>query len=138
MSINGVGEASRLFFRKDVQHITVPEAALLAGMIQAPAMYNPYRNPKDSKGRRDVVLRSMTETGAIKKDEYNRHVKTPVTVHSFDSRINLAPYFGSIVKTQLLEKYDQQQIYTQNLRIFTTLDLEMQQAAEEAISAGLK
>lgn len=137
MSINGVGVASRLFFRKDVQHISIPEAALLAGMIQAPAVYNPYKHPKDAKKRRDMVLRAMLETGSLKKEKYDELLKTPVVVHSFDSRINLAPYFGSLVKTQLLEKYDQQQIYTQNLRIFTTLDLEMQQAAEEAISAGL-
>ena len=137
MSINGVGEASRLFFRKDVRHITVPESALLAGMIQAPAVYNPYKNPEDAKKRRNVVLRSMTETGALTKDEFEKYSKQPVVVHSFDSRINLAPYFGSIVKMQLLEKYNQEQIYTQNLRVFTTLDLEMQHAAEEAISAGL-
>ena len=138
MSINGVGVASRLFFRKDVQHINVPEAALLAGMIQAPAIYNPYRHPKDAKKRRDIVLRSMMQTGALKRAEYDQFIKMPVVVHSFDSRINLAPYFGSLVKAQLLEKYNQEQIYTQNLRIFTTLDLEMQQAAEEAISAGLE
>lgn len=137
MSINGVGEASRLFFRKDVQYISVPESALLAGMIQAPNVYNPYRHPKDSKSRRDTVLRAMRETGTITAAEYSQYVESPVVVHSFDSRINLAPYFGSIVKSQLLEKYKQEEIYTRDLRIFTTLDLEMQRAAEEAISAGL-
>jgi penicillin-binding protein 1B len=137
MSINGVGEASRLYFRKDVQRIDVPEAALLAGMIQAPNIYNPYRHPEEAKSRRDTVLKAMQETGAITSDELKQYSKTPVVVYPFDTRINLAPYFGSIVKTQLLEKYDQNSIYTKNLRIFTTLDLEMQQAAEEAIQQGL-
>jgi penicillin-binding protein 1B len=138
MSINGVGEASRLYFRKDVQHINVPESALLAGMIQAPNVYNPYRHPKEAKNRRDIVLRAMRDMRAITSAEYQAYVDTPVVVHSFDSRINLAPYFGDIVKSQLLEKYDQQSIYTKDLRIFTTLDLDMQQAAEEAIATGLQ
>jgi len=137
MSVNGVGEASRLYFRKDVERIDVPEAALLAGMIQAPNIYNPYRHPKEAKARRDTVLQAMLETGALTSKEYDEFSKAPIVVYPFDSRINLAPYFGSIVKTQLLEKYDQNSIYTKNLRIFTTLDLEMQQAAEEAIQQGL-
>jgi penicillin-binding protein 1B len=137
VAINGVGEASRLFFRKDVEHITVPEAALLAGMIQAPNLYNPYRHPKEAKMRRDVVLRGMREIHAINQAEYEKYVATAINVYPMDTRINLAPYFGDVVKAQLLGKYDAQSIYTKNLHVFTTLDLEMQQAAEEALSAGL-
>ncbi|HJZ11348.1 MAG TPA: transglycosylase domain-containing protein, partial [Acidobacteriota bacterium] len=106
MNINGVQEASRLYFRKDVQHITVPEAALLAGMIQAPNAYNPYRHPKEAKDRRDTVLRAMKETGAIDQKEYEKFVASKVEVYPIDARINLAPYFGQVVKSQLLEKYE--------------------------------
>jgi len=70
VSINGVGAASRLFFRKDVRNITLSEAALLAGMIQAPSAYNPYRNPKQAKSRRDTVLLAMKNIDAIDEAEY--------------------------------------------------------------------
>jgi penicillin-binding protein 1B len=137
MSINGVGEASLLFFRKDVTHITVPEAAMLAGLIQAPNYYNPYKNPSQARSRRDTVLLAMKNTGALSDEEYEKYVKVPMVVHPFDARINLAPYFGDVVKSQLLDKYKEEMIYTQNLHIFTTLDLDMQRYAEESLSKGL-
>jgi penicillin-binding protein 1B len=137
MSINGVGEASLLFFRKDVQHITTPEAALLAGLIQAPNLYNPYKNPVQARSRRDTVLLAMKNTGALSDKEYEQHVKVPLVVHPYDARVNLAPYFGDVVKSQLLDKYKEDTIYTQNLHIFTTLDLDMQRYAEESLSKGL-
>lgn len=137
MSINGVGEASLLFFGKDVHHITVPESALLAGMIQAPNYYNPYKNPAQARSRRDTVLLAMKNTGALTEEDYEKYVKVPMVVHPFDARINLAPYFGDVVKSQLLDKYKEETIYTQNLHIFTTLDLDMQRYAEESLSKGL-
>ncbi len=137
MSINGVGEASLLFFRKDVQHISVPEAAFLAGLIKAPNLYNPYRNPAQARARRDTVLLAMKNTGSLTEEQYKKYVKVPVVVHPYDARINLAPYFGDVVKGQLLDKYKEETIYTQNLHIFTTLDLDMQRFAEESLNKGL-
>jgi penicillin-binding protein 1B len=137
MSINGVGEASRLFFRKDVRHIDVPEAALLAGMIQAPNAYNPYRNPAEAKSRRDTVLLAMKNTGVLSEQDYKKYSAAPLSVYPFDTRINLAPYFGDVVKSQLLAKYNPDDVYKKNLHVFTTLDLDLQRYAEEALSAGL-
>jgi penicillin-binding protein 1B len=137
LSIAGVGEASRLMFRKDVQNITVPEAALMAGMIQAPNAYNPYRHPDEAKKRRDTVLLAMQGMGYITEKDYKAYTASPIVVYPIDTRINLAPYFGDIVKAQLLAKYDPHTIYTQNLHIFTTLDPDMQRYAEEALTAGL-
>ncbi len=137
MNIHGVGEASRVFFHKDVTQINIPEAALLAGMIQAPNTYNPYRHPKEAKERRDTVLRAMRETGSLTDQQLTQYAAMPMTVYPPDMRINLAPYFGEVVKAQLLEKYDADSIYTKNLHIFTTLDLNLQQYAEEALSQGL-
>ena len=137
LSINGVGEASRLFFRKDVQHIDVPEAALLAGLIQAPNTYNPYRHPKEAKARRDTVLLAMRNMDVLTDEQYRRYTAAPLVVYPYDSRINLAPYFGDVVKAQLLEKYKEDMIYHENLHVFTTLDLEMQGIAEEALAKGL-
>lgn len=75
ISINGVGEASRLFFRKDVQLIDVPECALLAGLIQSPNTYNPYRHPKEAKQRRDTVLLAMKNTGKKGKKSFQLRQK---------------------------------------------------------------
>jgi penicillin-binding protein 1B len=137
LSIAGVGEASRLFFHKDVQNLTVPESALLAGIIQAPNTYNPYRHPEEAKKRRDTVLFAMEEMNYITQGEHDEYVAEPIVVYPYETRINLAPYFGDIVKTQLLAKYDSHTLYTKNLRIFTTLDPDMQRYAEEALTAGL-
>lgn len=138
MSLNGVGETSRLFFRKDVRHLTVPEAAMIAGMIKAPNPYNPYRHPEEALQRRNTVLKEMEDQGYLTAKEFERYSMSPLTVYPLDDRINLAPYFGDLVKQQLLSKFGEDTLYTKNLHIFTTLDLEMQQAAEESLAEGLR
>jgi len=73
----------------------------------------------------------------ITQADFEKSTKVPIIVYPFETRINLAPYFGSLVKTQLLEKYDQDTVYKKNLHIFTTLDMDMQRYAEEALEQGL-
>ena len=138
MSIHGLGEASRIFLRKEVKSINVPEAALLAGMIRAPNLYNPSKNPKIAQERRNAVLKSMLETGSIDEKEYESFLKVPVRSYKIDPKVNLAPYFGDVVKTQLLDKYESETIYKRNLNVFTSLDLDMQEAAEKSLADGLK
>lgn len=138
MSIHGIGEASRVFLRKEIQSITVPDAALLAGMIRAPNLYNPSKNPKNATERRNSVLKSMLEIEAITEQEYESFLKVPVRSYKIDPKVNLAPYFGDVVKTQLLDKYESETVYKRNLNVFTSLDLDMQQAAEQSLAAGLK
>lgn len=138
MSINGVGAASQLFFHKHVRFITVPEAALLAGMIQAPSIYDPYKHPKEAKARRNLVLFAMKNMGSITQEQYQKFREHPIEVHAIDASVNLAPYFGDLVEKQLLAKYDRETIYKQNYRIYTTIDLNMQQMAEDALTKGLQ
>ncbi len=138
MSIHGIGEASRVFLRKEVQSIDVPEAALLAGMIVAPNQYNPVRNPEQALERRNIVLHSMLEMKTITRKQYDSFVKAPIRAYKADTKVNLAPYFGDVVKTQLLDKYESETIYKRNLNVFTSLDLDMQRAAEESLATGLK
>ena len=127
--------AKRVFFSfaRMFSTLRVPEAALLAGLIQAPNYYNPYKNPAQARARRDTVLLAMKNTGVLSDEEYEKYVKIPLVIHPYDARINLAPYFGDVVKSQLLDKYKEETIFTQNLHIFTTLDLDMQRYAEEVI-----
>lgn len=138
MSINGVGAASQLFFHKNARFITVPEAALLAGMIQAPAVYDPYKHPEKAKARRNLVLFVMKNMGMITQEQYQKFREYPIEVHAIDASVNLAPYFGDLVEKQLLTKYDRETIYKQNYRIYTTIDLNMQQMAEDALTKGLR
>lgn len=138
MSINGVGAASQLFFHKHVRFITVPEAALLAGMIQAPSGYDPNKHPEEAKARRNLVLFAMKNMGSITQEQYQKFREHPIEVHAIDASVNLAPYFGDLVKKQLLAKYDRETIYKQNYRIYTTIDLNMQQMAEDALTKGLQ
>lgn len=138
MSINGVGAASQLFFHKHVRFITIPEAALLAGMIQAPSVYDPYKHPEEAKARRNLVLSIMKNLGSITEEQYQKFREYPIQVYPIDKSVNLAPYFGDLVEKQLLTKYDRETIYKQNYRIYTTIDLNMQQMAEDALTKGLK
>jgi penicillin-binding protein 1B len=137
MSIHGMGEASRVFLRKEIQSITIPEAALLAGMIRGPNAYNPFRNTKQAMARRNMVLKSMLDLKSITQKQYDVFTKVPIRVYKMDTKVNLAPYFGDVVKAQLLDKYTSETVYKRNLNVFTSLDLKMQEIAEQALAAGL-
>lgn len=138
IAIHGIGEASHFYFAKDAQHLSTAEAALLAGMIQAPSALNPYHHRDLAKKRRDTVLFAMQDLNYISASQYEQLLKTPLVVKQIDTRIDAAPYFSDMVKNQLMQKYDEKTLYSKNLAIFTTLNLEMQQAAEQALSNGLK
>jgi penicillin-binding protein 1B len=135
-SINGFGEAATAYFNKDIKTLTIPEAALIAGIIQSPNRYNPVRNPERALQRRNVVLQAMLETGGINKDQYQQAVKTPLNVAPLSVDISDAPYFVDLVKDRMLDKYSEKVLLSQQYRIFTTLDLELQQIAYQAVREG--
>lgn len=137
VQINGVEQASRMYFAKGVEYLTLPEAATVAGLIQSPGRYNPLRNPKDSKARRDVVLRRMLDQQLITQAEYDKAIATPLRVNRYPRAINSAPYFVDLVLQELKTTYPETQLQTEGLRIFTTLDTMMQRSAESALDAGL-
>jgi penicillin-binding protein 1B len=134
-SINGFGEAATAYFNKDIKSLTIPEAALIAGIIQSPNRFNPVRHTERAVQRRNVVLQGMLETGSINKEQYEQATKAPLNIapQSVDSD---APYFVDLVKDQMLEKYPEKDLLTQQYRIFTTLDLELQRIAYQAVREG--
>ncbi len=136
-SINGVGEAARVYFRKDVVNLTLPEAALIAGMIQSPNPYNPYRHAQRATDRRNVVLRAMQEAGFIDAPAAAAAMAMPLRVEppTFDSAE--APYFVDLVGAQLAARYDPRDLTTGNLSIYTTLDLPLQAIAQAGLANGL-
>ena len=135
-SINGFGEAATSYFNKDIKNLTIPEAALLAGIIQAPSRYNPTRNPDRALQRRNVVLQSMLETGSISKEQYQQASKTPLNLAPTSMDVSDAPYFVDLVKDRMLEKYPESVLLSQQYKIYTTLDLELQRFAYQAVRDG--
>jgi len=137
-TINGFGEASRAYFNKDVRNLTLPEAALLAGMIQRPNYLSPYKYPRRALDRRNLVLDSMVETGAIKREEAERAKASPLKLTAPNVEASDAPYFVDLVKDQLSSQFSEPELNDHALRIYTTLDLDLQRAAAEAVDVGMK
>ncbi|HVZ16445.1 MAG TPA: PBP1A family penicillin-binding protein [Terriglobales bacterium] len=137
-SIHGFAEASRAYFNKDLQSLTVPEAALLAGLIQGPNLLSPYKYPERALERRNLVLESMVETGALSRDEADKAKATPLKLAPPNVEASDAPYFVDLVKDTLSNRYGEREMNEQALRIYTTLDPDLQRAAAEAVQVGIK
>jgi penicillin-binding protein 1B len=134
-SIDGFGEASQAYFGKDVQQLDLAECAFLAGIIQRPSYFNPFHHPERTIERRNLVLDSMVETGAITKDEAE-HAKTEplhLTPGSVDA--SEAPYFVDLVHEQLMQKLGERDFNTEGLRIYTSLDPDLQREATSAVES---
>ena len=135
-SINGFGEAASAYFNKDIKNLTIPEAALIAGTIQSPNRYNPVRHPERALQRRNLVLQAMLETGSISKAQYQAATSAPLTLAPLSMDASDAPYFVDLVKDRMLDKYSEKDLLSQQYRIFTTLDLELQRMAYQAVREG--
>ncbi|HET6670531.1 MAG TPA: PBP1A family penicillin-binding protein [Pyrinomonadaceae bacterium] len=134
-SINGFGEAADSYFGKDVTNLTLPEAALLAGLIRSPNRYNPYHELETATARRNQVLDSMAEVGEVTREEADRAKAEPVTVATVRGRIDAsdAPYFSDYVQSQLGDIIAGPGS-AEHLRIYTTIDMDLQRAAYAALS----
>ncbi len=137
-SINGIGEASLAYFDKDVKQLTLPEAALLAGIINGPSFYSPYRQPERARERRNLVLSQMATFGSITTELRDAAARAPLGVVPAATDTGDAPYFVDLVKDALLEKYSEKDLTSTSLRIYTGLDLDLQKIASEAIQEGIK
>jgi penicillin-binding protein 1B len=132
-AINGFGEASQAYFGKDVRQLSLSESALLAGIIQRPNYYNPFRHPDRVLERRNLVLDSMVETGAVTKDQAERAKAEGLhlTSHSVDA--SEAPYFVDLVREQLTQKLGERDFNREGLHIYTSLDPDLQRVATAAV-----
>ncbi len=136
--ISGFGEASDAYFNKDVTNLTLPEAAFLAGLIRSPNRYNPYHDINTATARRNQVLDNMAETGEISTDEANLAKQTQLKVAPTKGRIDTsdAPYFADYVQSQLGDIIAGGNT-AEHLRIYTTIDLDLQRAAYAALTRQL-
>ena len=137
-AISGFAEASKAYFNKDLKDITLPEAALLAGLIQRPSYLSPYRHPERAMDRRNLVLESMVETHAITREQADKAKATPLKLAPPNVEASDAPYFVDMVREQLIGKFSENELNDSSYRIYTTLDPDLQKAAAQSVEMGIK
>jgi penicillin-binding protein 1B len=138
VAIYGVGEASNVYFGKDVSQLTLPEAAFIAGIIRSPNRYNPFKNTEKVQERRNQVLESMLQAGEITGQQYEQARATKLELKQVNSRKDLQgmPYFTQYVVDQLPEIVTDPEAL-QHLRVYTSIDPDLQRVAYETVAKRL-
>lgn len=132
----GIEAAAQTYFGKSSNELSLAETALLAGLQKAPSMYSPFRNPEKAFARRQLVLKKMLQNGFISREEYERANAEPLPIKPYYRKYE-APYFVELVRQHLESKYGNA-IYTSGLKVYSTIDYNMQKIAEEAVTNGIK
>ncbi len=133
----GVGEAARTFFGKSAGELTLTEASLLAGLPKSPTRYNPFRYPERARARQQVVLQRMVAAGMINLQEAADAGAAVVDLRAQARSLRVDSYFLDAVMKTLEETYSPEVVYHGGLRVYTTLDVGMQQLAEAALQQGI-
>ncbi|MFH2012209.1 MAG: PBP1A family penicillin-binding protein [Pseudomonadota bacterium] len=134
----GVESAAQSYFGKHVEDINLAEAAMLAGLPRAPSKYSPFVNYKVAKGRQVYVLERMLKEDYITTEKYNQAVSTPLKLNTEENKqILKAPYFTEHIRRYIEEKYGSDALYKEGLLVYTTLNLDMQNAAQVFLESGL-
>jgi penicillin-binding protein 1B len=136
-AIHGVGEASRIFFGKDVSNVSLAEAATIAGLIQLPSALNPFRNPERAKARRNVVLTAMAQADYVAPEAAKKAAAEPLKVSS-RALEDEAPYFVDYVSNVVDEQYGGLLTKAGATDVYTTLDFHLQRFAQEAVAEGTR
>lgn len=130
----GVQSAAKMYFNKNVQDLNLAECALIAGIPRGPSYYSPILNQEISLKRRNIILNRMFKLGYISEEDMEKAKQSSLELDYSNKRDKLtAPYFSTFILSQLLEEYGANVIYKGGLKIYTTLDLEMQYFAETAL-----
>ncbi len=130
----GVQSAAKTFFGKDVSELDLAESALLAGLLRGPYYYSPYIYPERAKKRQKTVLKKMLEEGFIAEEEYKKALQEKLQLAPLNNKmIKNAPYFVNYILNILLKDFDKDELYKGGLRIYTTLDLDIQRVAEKVL-----
>jgi len=143
-NVYGIRNASLTFYNKTPDKVSIDEAAMLVGMLKGNTLYNPRRNPNNAFKRRNVVLANMSEHGYISGTQYDDLSKKPIVLdyHKLDYHVGLAPYFRQVLEQQVdsicetMKKPDgsKYNIFKDGLKIYTTIDVRMQNYAEAAVA----
>jgi len=136
-AIHGFGEAAASYFGKDIGALTLPEAATLVAILPSPNAYSPSKYPDRAKNRRNVVLGVMHEEKMITDQEYQQAKAAEVTVAPVKLDATDAPYLVDFIRDQLEKDYSEETLINDSLKVYTTLDPDLQRAAVEAVEKGL-
>jgi penicillin-binding protein 1B len=137
-NIDGFGEAAQVFFDKDIKSVTLPEAALLAGVVNGPSVFSPFRHPAAATRRRNLVLQAMFDNHVITEAQMTTAKAAPLKLAQPNVEANDAPYYVDLVRDRLLSRYEENDLTSGGMRVYTTLDRSLQQAASEAVQIGMK
>jgi penicillin-binding protein 1A len=133
----GFEAASEYYFSKPAKQLTLDEAALLAGLPKAPGLYSPINHPDRALKRRNLVINAMLEDGKITARQANDARNQPIQLNVQKDPNSLAPYFVEEIRRYLENKYGSDQVHQSGLRVYTTLDMDLQRAANRAVLDGL-
>jgi penicillin-binding protein 1B len=137
-TIRGFGEASQAYFGKDIRSLTLPEAASLAAIVRGASYYNPYRHGERVRDRRNAILALMRGNGFIDDREYALAIEAPLKLVSGPAESSDAPYFVDMLNDDLEKRFPGTDFHARSDKIYTTLDLDLQRAANEAVAIGMK
>lgn len=137
-SIHGFGEASRMYLGKDLSQVSLADAALLAGLIQAPYARNPFRYPDRAEARRNVILKAMRANGYVTQADYEAAVRSPLRATVGEEDSSGAPYFVDLVNEELQTRFPDRDFQNSPSRVYTTLDSDLQSDAIEAVRIGIQ
>jgi penicillin-binding protein 1A len=135
--IYGFAAGAEFYFGKNVKDLTLEEAALLAALPKAPNNYSPIRNPERAVWRRNLVINSMLSAGKISASQAASAKEKRLSLNVENDPNWMAPYFAEEIRQYLEKKYGDEQVYESGLRVYTTVDLDLQKAANRAVLDGL-
>ena len=135
--VYGFEAGSEYYFSKHARDLTLPEAALLAGLPKGPSEYSPVLNPDKAFRRRNMVINSMLEDGVITAAQANVARSAPLGLHIQPPPNSVAPWFVEEVRRELERKLGSDQVHEAGLKVYTTLDLDLQQTANRVVLDGL-
>lgn len=133
----GVEAAAQTYFKKSVDQLNLAEAATLAGLPRAPNAYSPILDPERAQRRRNHVLQRMVDEGFITDEQFQAATNLPMKTAAYAQAKDLAAHFVEHVRQYLEEKYGTYAVYHRGLKVYTTLNLKMQEAADRALQHGL-
>ena len=135
----GVEAAAESYFNKRIEQLHLAEMAMMAGLVKAPSRYSPINSLRKAKERQAYVLTRMVEVNFISQDQKEKALRSPLKIQSRESAFfSKAPYFTEFIRQQVEKKYGKEKLYQEGLRIYTTLDLSLQRAAQRSVEMGTR
>ena len=135
----GVANAAENYFGKTIEELDLAESAMLAGLPQAPSKSSPYHHPEQAKRRQTYILNRMVGEGFISYGDLMKALQKPLKIKSKQNPfLEKAPHFVEHVRRYVEEKYGKEALYKNGLQVYTTIDMDFQRVAQEAVASGLK